>query len=152
MRGRKIEEILNKKTGQDAIIEIDDILSQIFYSNPDVLTQCEKNIVFIEELEREVNNGGFSQYFYNSSGDYAMETITALKTVKSKIFLELLNNAVKKFPDGTVPKDRDERDELLETMEDDSVWDSLDESFYQYEEDIYSLMIDYIKNNMKEFR
>jgi hypothetical protein len=65
-----------------------------------------------------------------------------------------LNNAIKKFPDGTVPKDRDEREELVEKMENenDSLWDSLDESFYQYEEDIYSLMIDYIKNNIKEFR
>jgi hypothetical protein len=154
MDGRKIEKILNKQTGQDAIIEIDDILSQIFYTDPDVLTQCEKNIVFIEELEREVNNGGFSQYFSNYSGDYAIETLTALKTIKSKIFFDLLNNAIKKFPDGTAPKDRDEREELVEKMENenDSLWDSLDENFLQYEEDIYSLMIDYIRNNMKEFR
>ena len=30
-------------------------------------------------LKREVNNGGFSQYLYNSSGKYAKEAVEALK-------------------------------------------------------------------------
>jgi adenosylmethionine-8-amino-7-oxononanoate aminotransferase len=92
--GKKIVKILKVKSGQDAIIEIDNILSKIFYSNPDKLTNSEKNIVYIEELEREINNGGFNQYFFNSSGNYATETINALKLIVSKIFLQLLEEAV----------------------------------------------------------
>ena len=35
----------------------------------------------IEDLEAEINNGGFHQYFYNSAGDNTAETIQALETI-----------------------------------------------------------------------
>jgi hypothetical protein len=151
---KKIEKIIKNKSGQEVIIEIDNLLSPIFYKNPDKLTLSEKNIVYIEELEREINNGGFDQYFYNSSGDYAMETINALEIIESKIFLNLLKMAVNKFPNGIVPKDRNERQKiLLEITEDnEELWNDLDEEFYKYEEDIYKLLIEYIKNNINDFR
>jgi hypothetical protein len=150
---KKTEEILKNKSGQDAIIEMDDLLSPIFYDNPDKLTKCEKNIVYIEELEREINNGGFNQYFFNSSGDFAMEAINALKIIGSKIFLEILQEAVNKFPDKIVPKDRYERQELLKKIDKNiELWEELDNRFYKYEEDIYGLMIKYIHKNINEFR
>jgi hypothetical protein len=145
------KKILENKSGQDAIIEIDDLLTSVFYDTPDKLTECEKNIVYIEELEREVNNGGFNQYFFNSSGDFAIETINALKVIGSKIFLEILQEAVNKFPGRIVPKDRYKRQELLEGINID-LWEELDNRFYKYGEDIYDLMIKYINQNINEFR
>jgi hypothetical protein len=150
---KKTEEILRTKSGQDAIIEIDDLLSPIFYDAPDTLTECEKNIVYIEELEREVNNGGFNQYFFNSSGDFALETIGALKIIGSKTFLEIVQEAVDKFPGKIVPKDRGERQKLLANIDENiELWEELDNRFYEYEEDIYELMIRYIRKNINEFR
>ncbi|MBN1215668.1 MAG: DUF4375 domain-containing protein [Candidatus Lokiarchaeota archaeon] len=49
----------------------------IFYQNPNELSLPEKNIIFIEKLEREVNNGGFNQFFFNSAGDYSHDILTA---------------------------------------------------------------------------
>jgi len=151
---KKIEKIIKNKSGQDAIIEIDIILSDIFYKNPEKLSIHEKNIVYIEEFEREVNNGGFSQYFSNSSGNNALETLNALNLINSKIFKKILENAIDKFPNRIVPKDRDEREELLMDIENNNadLWDELDNEFYEYEEDIYILLIEYIKNNIKDFR
>jgi hypothetical protein len=152
--GKKIDKIINNKNKEDAIIEIDNLLTPIFYKNVEKLTLCEKNIVYIEELEREVNNGGFSQYFFNSSGDFAKETLNALNTIGSKIFLEILESAVNNFPDGIVPIDRDERQEILAELEekDEELWEEMDNKFYKYEEDIYELMIEYIKENINDFR
>jgi hypothetical protein len=152
--GKKIEKIIKNKNGQEAIIEIDNLLSPIFYKNPEKLSLPEKNFVYIEELEREVNNGGFDQYFFNSSGNYAMETINALRIIESKIFLDLLEKSINAFADGIVPKDRNERQRILLEIRkiNEEFWYSLDEEFYKYEEDIHKLLIDYIKNNIKDFR
>jgi hypothetical protein len=149
--GKKTEKILINKNGQDAIIDIDNLLSPVFYKNPEKLTSCEKNIVYIEELEREINNGGFHQYFFNSSGNFTKETLNALNIIGSKIFFNILEKAINKFPNGSVPSDRNERQDILNKF-DEGLWIELDNEFYKYEEDIYKLMIEYIKNNINEFR
>jgi hypothetical protein len=149
--GKKTEKILKNKNGQNALVDIDNLLSPVFYKNPKKLTLCEKNIVCIVELEHEVNNGGFRQYFFNSSGNFAKETLNALNIIGSKIFFNILEKAINKFPNGIVPSDRDKRQNILNKLEID-LWDELDNEFYKYEEDIYKLVIEYIKNNINEFR
>ena len=154
MFGGKVQDILKQKTGQDAVIEIDNLLAPIFYEKPDSLSQPERNICYIEDLEREVNNGGFDQFFLNSSGDNTQETILALKEIGSTRFLSLLESATQQFPSGKVPRDRDERLEVMEQMEErtESAWNDLDDQFYMYDEDIYGLLIAYIQKNIKDFR
>jgi hypothetical protein len=152
--GKKTEKILKNKNGQDAIIAIDNLLSPIFYKNPEKLTLYEKNIVYIEELERAVNNDGFHGYFFNSSGNFTKETLNALNIIGSKIFFNILEKAINKFSNGIVPNNRDERQDILNKLveNDEELWGELDKEFYKYEEDIYKLMIEYIKNNINEFR
>ncbi len=150
----KVKNILKEMSGEKAIMAIDNLLTPIFYSEPDELSKEEKVIVYIEELEREINNGGFSQFFFNSAGDFTEEIIQALKTVGSTKFLVLVESAKAQFPNSYVPKDRAQRQEILEHIEElaDLVWDNLDGQFYKYEEDIYSLMRTYMINNITNFR
>ena len=62
----------------------------------------------------EVFNGGFDQYFYNSSGDYYAETVRALKELKAFKSLELLENAtVELFGSVDIPSDRLLRFDIL---------------------------------------
>jgi len=139
--GNKVEKIIKNKNGQEAIVEINKLLMPIFYKNPEKLTLSEKNIVYIGELENEVNNGGFHQYFFNSSGNSTMETINALEVIGSKIFLDLFKKAINKFPNGIVPKDINERQKILLdiTEKNEELWYELDQEFCKYEEDIYIL-------------
>jgi hypothetical protein len=129
-------------------------LSPIFYSKPEKLSEEERNIVYIEELEREMNNGGFSQFFFNSSGDYTEELIHALKMVGSIKFLKLVESAKAEFPNSIIPKDKKERQEILESIQEkvNPVWDTLVSEFYMYEEDIYALMLAYISKNIGKLR
>jgi len=152
--GGKVEGILKKKSGQDAMIDIDNLLAPIFYKKPDSLSLPEKNICYIEDLEREINNGGFDQFFYNSSGDNTEETISALREIGSVKFLGILEAASRQFPDAKVPKDRDERFRVMEQIRDKAapVWDNLDTEFYKYEEDIYGLLMGYLREHIKDFR
>lgn len=151
---KQVSQILGKSSGQDAIIAIDNLLSPIFYSQPEKLSDEEKVIVYIEELEREVNNGGFSQFFSNSSGDYTEEVIQSLRKIDSVKFLRLVESAKSQFPNSFVPVGRAERQQILEEIENNAseTWDRLDSEFYQYEEDIYALMIGYIERNVEKFR
>ena len=150
----KVKQILKKMSGNKAIMAIDNLLSPIFYSKPEKLSDEEKTIVYIEELEREVNNGGFSQFFFNSSGDYTEELIQALKKIGSTKFLKLVESAKAEFPNSYVPKDRKERQGILGSIEEKAnpVWNALDSEFYKYEEDIYTLMLAYISKNIGKFR
>jgi hypothetical protein len=150
----KVKKILKELSGEKAIIAIDNLLSPIFYSKPEKLSEEERNIIYIEELEREVNNGGFSQFFFNSSGDYTEELIQALKAVGSINFCKLVESAKAEFPNSYVPKIRGERQEILGSIEEKAnpVWDGLNTEFYKYEEDIYTLMLSYISKNIRKFR
>lgn len=48
----------------------------------------------IDELEMEVNNGGFNQYFINSSGQNCYETLKALKKNGKLKTAKLLEKAI----------------------------------------------------------
>jgi hypothetical protein len=149
-----VKQILSEMSGQNAITAIDDLLTPIFYSRPESISEEEKVLVYIEELEREVNNGGFYQFFFNSSGDYTEEAVQSLRKIGSVKFLNLLESAIAQFPNSFVPKDSVERQRILKSIEDEakSVWNSLDSEFYKYKEDIYTLMLTYIANNIEKFR
>lgn len=45
------------------------------------LTQEEKVVLAIEALEREVNNGGFHQFFLNSSNEFASIVVSSLTEI-----------------------------------------------------------------------
>src|SRR5215472_12379335 len=49
------------------------------------LSAPERVFLVIWELESEVNNGGFQQYFHNSSGALAPHAVDALKTLGATV-------------------------------------------------------------------
>src|SRR5690554_5542065 len=130
---QKLNELLILEDLNDAIIELDNFICEL----------CD----YGESLDREINNGGFNQYFINSSGDNSHETILSLKSIGADKTATILQKAIEQFPDKAVPKDRDERIEVVEQIEEiaDEIWSELDEKFYEYEDDLNSLNIEYIK-------
>ncbi|MDN3657231.1 DMP19 family protein [Ferruginibacter paludis] len=98
--------------------------------------------------KREINNGGFNQYFCNSSGDNAHETILSIESIGAHKTADILQKAIDQFPNKTVPKDRDERTEIVEQIEEvaDEVWGELDEKFFEYEDDLNTLNIESSRN------
>lgn len=151
-----IEEIFNIDDPVPAIIELDSKLNEKsnYGENISLLSDGEKVVLFIENLEREVNNGGFSQFFWNSSGDYAQETLAALKSIGANKTAEIVSKAFSVWPNGNIPSDRVARQNTLETIEDKSVetWNICDDTFYEYEDDISSLLFIFVKANLNEFK
>jgi len=152
-RGRmpNLDSLLISEDINKSIIEIDNFTSG--FSDINELSNPQKIFHYVQELEREVNNGGFNQYFWNSSGDYAMDTVEALKAIGANKTATIVQKAIDRFPNANVPVNKDEREELVEKIEETAnpVWNELDQKFFLYEDDINTLNIEFIKKNRTEF-
>lgn len=137
------------------MIDLDNRICELCNWGDDLekLTDAQLSFFYIQNLEREVNNGGFKQFFYNSSGDFSVETITALKTINALYTTTLLETAIAVFPDSLVPKDRTLRQELIESLGDEAPekWHELDTEFYEYRDNLDDLTFEYIKQYQSDF-
>lgn len=136
----KIQEILWKKTK--------------LYDDFENLNEAEKTFLYVEIFEAEVNNGGFDQYFFNSSGDYANETLESLKKIGALKTAKLVEEAFSYFPENPIPKDNEKRRKILENIDTKTCekWNELEDVFYQNEENIGGLALEYVRQNKTEFK
>ena len=65
----------------------------------------------------------------------------------------IVERANNQFPDKKVPKVRAARQEILAQIEDkaNEIWEELDQKFFEYEDDLNSLNIAYVRKNRNEF-
>lgn len=150
-----IKRILNGENEEKVISKIDDRLNHLsdYGNNIRVLNQSQKIVLIIENLEREINNGGFNQFYFNSSGNFANETLEYLKIIGANSTFEIVKKANDEFPNGFVPSDRGERTDILLEIEEkaDPTWAECNQLFYQYTNNISALLVEFIKNNRNDF-
>lgn len=60
----------------------------------EALTREERTILAVEALEREVNNGGYSQFFVNSSNEYADAIADSLERIGCPATAEITRSAL----------------------------------------------------------
>lgn len=150
-----LDSLLSSDNLNSSLIELDNFICELceWGDNMDMLTEAQRNFYFNQNLEREVNNGGFNQYFINSSGDFTHETINSLRTIGANLTADILQSAIDQFPDKKVPRDRDERIDLVRQIEEtaNEKWEELDQKFFEYKDDLNSLNIEYVKKHRTEF-
>jgi len=104
-------------------------------------------------VESEVNNGGFSQYFLNSSAESAPFVVEALETIGAPETAGICKRAIAAaFPSGlpSAPEAiqsgaADFSAEALETLE------SLDQEFFSYPHNLTDLLFAYVSKHPEEF-
>jgi hypothetical protein len=104
-------------------------------------------------VESEVNNGGFSQYFLNSSAESASFVVEALETIGAPKTASICNRAIATaFPAGlpaTVETIRsaaaDFPNEILKSLE------TLDQEFFAYPHNLTNLLFAYVSGHPEEF-
>ena len=104
-------------------------------------------------VESEVNNGGFSQYFYNSSAETAPFVEQALQAVGAPRTADICKRAISvAFPDGLPATDdaivaaaADFSDAILAALE------PLDQEFFAYPHDLTQLLFAYVSKYPDEF-
>jgi hypothetical protein len=119
-----------------------------------------KTVYLINEFESEVNNGGFLQFFTNSSGKYTNETIESLELIGANYTKNLLGKAVEimlKHNESTESLNRKINSrELYEIFETSEIYDNevlmkelndLDSKFYKSTESTQELKFKYFESN-----
>ncbi len=101
-------------------------------------------------LEGEINNGGFNQYFYNSSGLFAEEAYTGCINIGAKKTAEIVKKAIDIL---LKEKELHKNTKKLGTLEafsesyNETKLGICDNEFFQTGEDLTYLMVKYIRNN-----
>lgn len=118
------------------------------------LQPAERIVHCVDGLERDVNNGGFSQFFFNSPGDYSQETLAALQQIGAEHTARLVQRAMSVFPDGRPSPDRSQRQDQLDALgeEQAAVFDDVDGQFYEYRDDLTSLVRAYVRAHQPDFQ
>lgn len=116
----------------------------------DKLTIPEMTILAIEAMEREVNNGGYSQFFINSSKEYASILVDSIKRIGCPKTAEISQKAISALNiskaltpdsiDAVLEQENEERDRVLGECDDD---------YYSTQENIAVSLFNFIKNNRK---
>lgn len=109
------------------------------------LSEPERDVLAIEALEREVNNGGYSQFFINSSNEFASAVVDALRRIGCPATAEITQRALDTLPPGTsldpdtlsavMATDDSGRDERLEEC---------DREYFDSREDIATALLQYL--------
>ena len=116
------------------------------------LSEAERIFYITQTLEMEVNNGGFSQFFYNSSGNFSNELVGAFTAIGANATAAICQKAISAFG-RDIPVDRDEREEMLDELESDEfdeILEECDNAFYDYEDNLNELNYNFVMKN-KEF-
>jgi len=125
------------------------------FGKQDFANQSTPQKVFssIWALESEVNNGGFAQYFVNSSCEIASFVAEALDTIGAPRTADICRRAIARaFPAGlpSTPSDistaaADFSDEILDSLE------TLDGEFFEYPHNLTDLLFCYVSKHAEEF-
>lgn len=113
------------------------------------LSEIDRILVSIWALEGDVNNGGFRQYYFNTSGDTAHYAPAALRAIGARVMAEIVERANSLFGPSGPPISRDERQEaLLALTHSEQLWDELDRLFYAYPDDISFLLAQFLDGKL----
>lgn len=118
-------------------------------SNFDQLDEADKILVTIWGLEGDVNNGGFDQYYFNSSGDLAFHAPVALRRIGAHQMAKIIDDANKLFGPNGPARTLDEREaQLLAIAPNGSEphrWDEVTRAFQSYPDDISALLAAFLE-------
>lgn len=151
----EIQAALDMADETDSFLQITDVVfdkeAEFGY---DQLKNAEKTVYCIDGLLREMENGGFVQFFRREAGDYTEDTLTALESIKARESYAILDKMIDLFPERNVPTDEDERSELFDSIESeysDEITE-LDDGFHDTGENLVKLTLLYLQRSLKESR
>lgn len=116
------------------------------------LSDTEIIILAVEALEREVNNGGYSQFFYNASVEYVNDIVSSLHAIGCHKTAGLTQKAIdclglENVNPETIEEKMFDQDEAIE-----SSLEELDNLFYQSDEGIAYKLFEYISKNRENIK
>lgn len=151
---RTISECLAISDPTDATIAIGDIVHEkLDTMTLEELSQEEQAFLLVYWMSGQIGNGGFAQFFFNSTGEYALETLDALLTVGATGAAALLQRVVDLFPGGQPSRDEFERNDVIDTWSDkeEALLNEVDDAFLAQQKALDSLLVQYVRDHQGKF-
>jgi hypothetical protein len=151
----EIQAALEVADETDAFLQITDVIfdkkAEQGYSD---LNTAEKAIYCIDCLSREMENGGFGQLFHHDSGALVNDMLEALKRIRAKNTLAVVQQIVAYFPNAEVPSNEEERIDTFDQLASELVVEiaACDERFHDTGENLVELTLKFVAKNVAEFR
>jgi hypothetical protein len=118
------------------------------------LTEVERTVHLANVANCEIEMGSLSQFYYNSAGDAAVETVNALRAIGADRAAAALQAANGLFPGGSPARDRDRRFDELQplTESSDKPLNELTSEFYRQQPDVFLKLCAYIDAHADQLR
>lgn len=111
------------------------------------LTQEERTVLAVRALDREVNNGGYHQFFCNSSRKFAPQIVQSLARIGCGRTAKITQRAIDALQVSSVTVDRIETIMQETNEERDQELDRCDQLFYKTPQGISKRLYAFIKAN-----
>src|SRR6266478_3594198 len=149
--GETIDELLAMKVSHriDSLVgAIEQALDMKRREDP---SHAERVVLAVEALEREVNNGGYNQFFFNSSREFTPFIVQALELIGCPKCAAITASAIAVL-DLSDQADVDAIHEAASEMSDEDCerLDEADSQYYKNDEDIAQSLLAYIERHAKE--
>lgn len=156
-------DVIDEIADEDLVQAIFDYVSEVVIGN-DWQNQYKKvkslpigfqHIFGLWLLEAEVNNGGFNQFFYNSSGEFLDEAKNGCITIGATKTAKIVSRAVE-----TIMAEKEMQLEVRKKGTIEAFSESYKETrlgdcdteFFKYEDNLQELQVQYIRKNKSDFR
>jgi hypothetical protein len=100
-------------------------------SNGEPLTEAEMTVLAVTALNREVNNGGYHQFFWNSSRQYAPIIVDALRRIGCSETVSITERAIAALNPDASTVEAVSRAILPESKERDAIFSACGHEFYR---------------------
>jgi len=151
----EIQAALDVADETDSFLQITDVVydkeSETGYEE---LTEAEQTVFCIDQLLREMENGGFVQFIHHEAGAHAKDALESLERIKAKASADVLAQIIDLFDEGQVPADEDDRIAAFDQIESEHAdrIASLDDRFYDSGENLVEMTLRYVQKNLRDFR
>ena len=149
--GQTTEQLLaleGKYRTDSLIVALDQALQQKeVRAGGEALSDEERVILAVVALENEVNNGGYAQFFVNSSNEYAPVIVQALRGIGCPKIAETARKALEIVQQDPITEDEIENGNWAENEKRQSALEQCDALFLEYPENIEASLFAFIKAN-----
>jgi hypothetical protein len=119
-----------------------------------VLSLPERVFMAVWDLETQVNNGGFRQYFLNNSGRLTCEVVGALRTIGAESAAAIVQQPIAAVGENLPWHDDPARQAEIKALSTEirDKLDSLTQRFFLYPDNLTALLYRYVCRHRKELR
>ncbi len=135
----------SKRAGEQLFPIFERLCVKLHDQGVESLSEKDIAIIAVYNFFPTVENGAFYTWFWNSTGDWATQTVIALESIGATRSAASLKQAIDFFPSSAVVADREARIAFLEgcSPEQTARLEGLCDDLFANDEDIYQLLLDF---------